>query len=336
MRRQLRAELPNCAEAVEVAQKLSETVGDVSAIFAFTFAGVDLEANPFAEKLTTGANVARDLHYATLGASRFRDSPQRLPSCADADLESLAIIVAEHHLYREAMADFANLLEFITISESLLGWRDGLYAALPACHEGLEFGALMTQIADDYIALFGLVHAGYGRDTNPYYTSVQANSQELVDLIQTVGIRSGTHELVWNYGGQIESCGSDEVGTLSEILDGYLELLNMGTSIDSLEDLTAFGDGQIAWRRDSWSQLPNCAEAFEVGLHIYRSAGDRILFDVPASRRRQVGRCHRRRHATEHPPGRDFRRMADQMASAALGEAGVSSTALLIGAGGSH
>ena len=281
-RRQLRAELPNCAEGVEVAQKLSEAVGDVSAAFALTFAGVDMESNPFIEKLTTSASVAQDLHYATLGASRFRESPQRLRSCGETELQSLELVVAQYHLYRELMLEFANLREFITISESLYNWRDGLYAALPACMEALEIGALMTQIADDYIALFGLVHAGYGRDTNPYFESFQTNSFELVDLIQAIDIKSGPHEIVWNYGGQIQGCDSEELDALSKILGEYLAALDMGASINSLEALTAFGDAQIAWRRDSWSQLPNCAEAFEVGLHIYRSAGDRILFDVPA------------------------------------------------------
>lgn len=249
---------------------------------AFSLAGVDVEVNPYIAKQAQDFNVIGRLDSHTLGASRFRDSPQRLPSCSGAALESLELVVAQYHLYRELMLDFANLLHFITISESLYGWRDGLYAALPACHEALELGALMAQIADDYIALFGLVNAGYGRDTNPYFASFQTNSFELDDLIQAVDIKSGPHEIVWNYGGQIEACRVDELATLSKILDEYLALLDTGTSIDSLEALSAFGDAQIAWRRDNWSQLPNCAEAFEVGLHIYRSAGDRILFDVPA------------------------------------------------------
>ena len=281
-RRQLWAELPNCAEAIEVALKLSWSAGDISAAFAFTFAGVDIESNPFIDKLTTGAAVAESLHYATLGASRFRDSPQRLPNCSEAELDSLALIVAQYHVYRESMVDLANLLEFITISESLYAWRDGLYNALPACHEALELGALMSQLADDYIALFGLVYAGYGRETNPYFASFQTISFELAELIQAVDIKSGPHDIVWNYGGQIETCDIEELNTLSGVLGEYLAVLDMGTNIDSLEALADFGDAQIAWRRDSWPQLPNCAEGFEVGLHIYRTAGDRILFDVPA------------------------------------------------------
>ena len=281
-RRQLWAELPNCAEATVVALELSRAAGDVSAAFALTFAGVGIESNPYIGKQEHDFNLVGRLDSHTLGRSRFRDSPQRLRSCDAADLETLALIVAQYHLYREAMADFAHALEFITISESLYHWRDGLYAALPACSEAFEIGALMSHIADDYIALFGLVHAGYGRDTNPYYASVQEQSFELVDWIEAIEIKSGTHEVVWNYGGQIQSCHSDELGALAEILDAYLEALDMGTSINSLENLSAFGDAQIAWRRDHWPQLPNCAEGFEIGLHIYRTAGDRIHFDVPA------------------------------------------------------
>ena len=281
-RQQLWAGLPNCAEALEIALELSRAAGDVSVAMALSLAGVDLESNPYVEWLTSGAAVAESLHYGTLGGSRFRDEPQRLRSCTEAELDSLEIVIAQYHGYREAMFDFANLREFMTIAESLYGWRDGLRAALPACKEALDLGSLMTQIADDYIALFGLVYAGYGRDSNPYFESFQTGSFELVDLLQAVGFKSGPRAVVWDYGGQMEDCRGDSLDTLSKVLGEYLALLEMGRSINSLEALSAFGDAQIAWRSDIWPQLPNCAEAFEVGLHIYRSAGDRILFDVPA------------------------------------------------------
>ena len=335
-RQQLWAELPNCAEAIVVALELSRAAGDVSAAFALTFAGVDIESNPYIGKQEHDFNLVGRLDSHTLGRSRFRDSPQRLRSCGGSDLERLGLIVAQYHLYREAMADFAHALEFLTISESLYHWRDGLYAALPACAKAFEIGALMGHIADDYIALFGLVHAGYGRDSNPYYTSVQANSFELVDWIEAVEIKSGTHEVVWNYGGQIQSCHSDEVGALAGILDAYLAALDLGTSISSLEDLSAFGDAQIAWRRDSWPELPNCAEAFEIGLHIYRTAGDRIHFDVPAIAEDRLADVFAGDTALHSRLGEIFRGVADQMATAAFGPVGAPPTALFAGADGSH
>ncbi|MCY3780284.1 MAG: hypothetical protein OXG78_08250 [Chloroflexi bacterium] len=273
---------PNCAEGIEMALALSQAAGDVSAFIAYTAAGVPAESNPFMQRLTMSDDIVESLHYGTLGASRFWQRPHRLPACSAAELDALAIVVAQYHLYRESMTDFGNMRVFVTIAESLFGWRDELPATLPACRESLEAGALMSQIADDYIALFGLTYAGYGRDTNPYFYVFQGNSEELVDLLQATAIESGPHETVWDFGGQLEACDGDELDKLSGILTEYHSVLDAGQGIDSLEALAAFGDAQIEWRRDSWPQLPNCAEAFEIGLHIYRTAGDQLLFDVPA------------------------------------------------------
>ena len=140
----------------------------------------------------------------------------------------------------------------------------------------------MSQIADDYIALLGLTYAGYGRDTNPYFEWFQNNSAKLTSQLRAASITRGPYEVAWDYGGQLDACNRDEVLTLYQILSDYLDLLEKGQQISSLKKLQAFGDAQITWRTEMWPQLPNCAEAFELGLHIYRTAGDRILFNVPA------------------------------------------------------
>ena len=274
--------LPNCAEALEVALALSQAVSDLSAVMAFSAAGLELESNPFINKLTTAALIAESLHYGTLGGSPFWDRPQRLRNCSEAELDALAVIVAQYHLYGESMTGFGSMWNFLVVAESLFGWRDDLPMALPSCKESYEISLLISQIPDDYIALFGLTHAGYLRDANPYFEAVQKNGSALLKLLGATAIESGPHEVVWDYGGQLSSCNREQLDLLSRILGDYLALLDMGQSLDSFEALTAFGDEQIEWRSDVWPQLPNCAEAFEIGLHIYRTAGDRIVFDVPA------------------------------------------------------
>ena len=88
--------------------------------------------------------------------------------------------------------------------------------------------------------------------------------------------------MAWNYGGQLDSCRAEQFDKLRQILGGYLALLESGQQINSLEALAAFGDAQVAWRSELWPALPNCAEAFEIGLHIHRRSGDEIGFNVPA------------------------------------------------------
>ena len=127
----------------------------------------------------------------------------------------------------------------------------------------------MSQIADDYIALLGLTYAGYGRDVNPYVDVILTNSVELTELLQSAPIDKGDYAAVWDYGGQLEACNQDEITTLDPILSEYLALQDAAQQISSLDLLAAFGDAQIAWRSELWPTLPNCAEAFEIGLHIF-------------------------------------------------------------------
>lgn len=289
-RQALWSSLPDCADAIKLALAFSQLSGDARAFFAYHLAEVPIETNPFLDAMELGEFVVEGFGGWLVGGSAVRLAPPRLRNCSVAEFKSLATIVAQYDMLREAMTNINNMREFVNVADAALVWRDSLSNVLPKCREAFEIGVLMSQIADDYIALLGLTYAGYGRDTNPYFEWFQTNSAELTDQLRTTSINRGPYEIAWDYGGQLEACNRDELATLGQILRNYLDLLEKGGEVGSLENLEAFGDAQIAWRTNMWPQLPNCAEAFEVGLHIYRTAGDKILFDLPAIATEQLAK----------------------------------------------
>lgn len=287
-RQELWSSLPHCADAVELALSFSQFASDQRALVAFEMAGLPNSLNPFRDEVAMGEHIVESFGAGLVGGSLYREFPPRLPNCSLEETGSLATMLAQYQMFREHMTNFGTMAGFFAVVEPLVIWRDKILGALPACREAFEAGLLMSQMADDYIALFGLTFAGYSHKVNPYYEEFQAKTQELVDFMETLPIERGAHAVVWEFGGELNLCGIDEATLLSEILSEYLDLLDAGGRISSLEELRAFGDAQVAWRRESWPRLPSCAEAFEIGLHIYRNAGDQILFDVPAIAESQI------------------------------------------------
>lgn len=281
-RDELWASLPLCSDALELTLTFSQLAGYRRALLAFAWAGVPDEQNPYWDVIKLGEHIVDGYGSWLVGESAVRPPAQRLPSCSAAEFQSLSTTVAQYHLLREAMTNIANMLEFLRTAEAVLVWRDALFNTLPSCSESFEIGVLMGQISDDYIALMGLTYAGYGRDVNPYVDVVLTNSVELTELLQSASIEKGAYAVVWDYGGQLEACNTDEITTLGLILGDYLTMQEAAQEISSLDKLEAFGDAQIAWRSETWPMLPNCSEAFEIGLHIFRNAGDRLHFNVPA------------------------------------------------------
>lgn len=280
--------LPDCADAVELALDFSQLASDRLSRIAYGWAGAPSELNPFDNAIGAGEFIVQGYGSGLVGGSAVRPRPQQLRDCTQKEFGSLALTLAQYDMLREAMTNLHNMREFVDAAEALLVWRDSLLRDMPACKASYEMAMLMSQIAEDYIGLLGLTYAGYGRETNPYMEWFQLHSAKLTDLAAAAPIGRGSHHVAWNFGGQLDSCDAEQLDILGEILRQYLALLESGQRIGSLDALTAFGDAQLAWRAELWRKLPNCAEAFEAGLHIYRTAGDQISFDLPALAKDQL------------------------------------------------
>lgn len=281
-RESLWSSLPKCADALELALTFSQFAGDLRALYAFWLAETPVEEIPYLGEIDAGEFAVETFGGGLVGGSIHREFPPRLPACSSEAIEQLSTVLAQYQIYRERMNNFGTMAAFFAVTESLSAWRENILSAMPKCDQAYEPALLLSQLADDYIALFGLTFAGFGRDSNPWYESFQRNTHELAELMAALPIDRGPQSLVWEFGGELDLCDLDEITTLGEILDEYLALLDAGGRLNSLQALESFGNSLVSWRREQWPRLPSCAEAFEIGLSIYRSAGDQILFDVPA------------------------------------------------------
>lgn len=53
--------------------------------------------------------------------------------------------------------------------------------------------------------------------------------------------------------------------------------MDASSAAETFEDLLHLGEMQIAFRENVWSQLPACAEAYDIAWLMYRITGDDVL-----------------------------------------------------------
>ena len=89
------------------------------------------------------------------------------------------------------------------------------------------------------------------------------------------GERAGTDSPV---PGPLPQCSDEELGVIiAEIEPDYWELIAADYAAESIEDFLRVGEMQIEFRDTIWSQLPACAQAYDIAWLMYRVTGDSIL-----------------------------------------------------------
>ena len=76
---------------------------------------------------------------------------------------------------------------------------------------------------------------------------------------------------------QIDSfpaCSLQQFSVADELIVEFETLIDQAQAIESLEDLLAYGEGQIEWRDTVWKRLPRCAEMHRFGRTLIEIADD--------------------------------------------------------------
>ena len=273
-RKGLWSHAPACAQDIEGFLILSQAASSVVASYAFQFAGVSSESNPFFEALPLNQLVLRSFADRSLAKSVLDDLSLFQRACTASEKNSFSSQLARYHILLERMWGFGGMEGLLPLLDLMIEWRDDLLANAPTCHHPFELSLLMSHIVDDYAAMIGLIYADIIDDANPYLDSFKRNNAELEDLVQLAEFQEDSYAALWRFGGQLPACDKDETFGLSTILSKYQALIESARRIRTLDDLLNFGAAQVEWREGSWQSLPACAEALELGLLGYRTAGN--------------------------------------------------------------
>ena len=203
-----------------------------------------------------------------------RELPLRLRECAVEEMDDLSLTLAQYHILYERMLGFGGMEGLLPLLDLMIVWHDGMLDELPACATAIELAILMSQGIADYSSMIGLIYAEQTVESNPYTDTFFEKTLEIESLARSADLFSDSRPALWNYGGQLFACSVEEAATLGGIIGEYQALIEAARETQTLEDLLEFSNDQIKWRESSWQSLPDCGEALEVGLFIYRSAGD--------------------------------------------------------------
>ena len=282
------ARLSPCAEAIETVDLLSNTSGDIAAMAALIHAGVDSAENPYVVRQAGGVKLHDRVlaHFASIAA--LIESGERpaapapgersLPACDGAALEVLldALRDSEDIILTGSQATTLSLMfEYI---EAMLDWRDGVWDQIMPCADSIHLGMLMSATASDIVPAYVFRFVGLPVEQNPYYTVLQERLDELDRALEEVfALLVGAGELKADAPLEtaLPACSADDMAAVAVQLAPLGALIREASGFDSLQDdLLDYISKMIDWRDALWSEIPLCAEAFEISLLATNAAND--------------------------------------------------------------
>lgn len=183
------AELPLCAEALELRWWAAETLADAALRSAIAL-GAPASIRAGRGAAMTGNEARASSGWETLGSALANDdsetsAPQgaaTAPECTDAEHSFLNVYLTPEFwsLTDAALAitQPEDLPAFIDQSDA---FRQLLWTNLPRCHDALEMGLIMRAVAADAGAMFALELAGAPAQDMPYLPKIVGGVNRLVE-----------------------------------------------------------------------------------------------------------------------------------------------------------
>jgi len=306
---------PPCAEAIEFAWLASQTIGDVSALFAFHFMGLSIEEMPYdqPERQGTGrlGEIERALR-ASLGsagktgelpltgaAETFSPETQALietmgyqavtptgsnwRACTANELVTILDLIPDYDALTTLLTKVETMEALLDYSAAMVNWREGLVFELPHCGEVLEVAWIMSEHLGDLATIYALFLIDVPVAESPLYQEVMNNRYGVpvwADVLsdQLEQRADGPEPTLGS--GDLPNCTSDEIDAINSILADHYALYDAAGTLESLAAYIAFNEAQLAWRERNWARLPLCGDSFEYFLRMNWTNNDTTVAGV--------------------------------------------------------
>ena len=290
-------QLPQCAQAIELAYLLNKLATDSAAMFAFSYAGVSTENNPYAESVTLAmGSLATWRDELRLTRPEYEGATvlvlgqgSELPPCSSAEIAAAYSVILDEIMEVVMSAQSVEAAaDLIAYGDAHISLRDGSLAQLPLCQEIFEVAWLSRQILGDNIAWFALNLFGFTVEQNPFSSQadekmqgvvawLEAREEHLAGVEGIAGPASDERE--------VSVCSDDEVlYVIGYLLPGYRSFIDEAFSMETVADLYALYDHSFAFRDRLWRELPRCQQVLEIGMLMRQVAADWVtLMSLDAS-----------------------------------------------------
>ena len=264
------ADLPHCAEQLEIQLILIQLNGDFVARAGLKLAAVPAADNPY---LQLPGDQERVDALAISGETSAKGDIQTR-ACTEAEKsDALNEDTAEYSIMLNAIRTASVIENFIAYLEDQIAWRDALWGELTLCAEVIELGLLMQKIHSGYASFLALHYAGATPEQNPFYPQIQADRTKLQSFTLEILQGASTEEPVAEQAEGLPPCDGTAMKALFDAMLVYQDKLGGGDS-NTLDDLLEYSAEVIDWRESSLAGLPPCADAVKTRLLMSQLTGD--------------------------------------------------------------
>ena len=189
----------------------------------------------------------------------------RLPACSPGDIAQAQSLQGDGSRLVIKAATIESLDDLLSFGAEQLAWRDEMWARLPLCDEAFAYGLALEQLSETLVMKLLLQSAGVGSDDNPYIELGFESAKEVNRLEQVFSDAADDGDAAAP--ATLPGCSAEERVLLTgEIWNGIVDLVDTLHAVKSFEALLGYIDATLAWRAHVWSQLPPCAEAYEIAI----------------------------------------------------------------------
>lgn len=208
------------------------------------------------------------------GISLAQEQDSRLPRCSTAQLAAASDMQKDFDPVLFSGADIESLDDLINFGAAHIAWRDEMWEHLPLCYEVFTYGFLLDQIAETLFMGQTLDRAQVDPDDHPYAERGMQYAKEMIRL-ERLFEEAAAVDAATAVAAPLRACGSDERLLIAgDIWADISHLLTTAFRVETLDDLLGVLELNLAWRAEVWSQLPPCAEAYEIAAWTFRFSSD--------------------------------------------------------------
>ena len=278
-RREVWLGLPACDGMAELTWHFTSSAGDLAVLLAFYLADMKPEFDRYgAESSRTSATIAQLAPAVTGSTATDLMLPEsKLPKCTQHQMNQATDIIVEYTEQVAAADAVLSIDDVFAFAERQYKWREARLSALERCAEVFELGLLIDQSTGDAVVTMALLLSGIDAGDIPHVEAMQEGAAKMSALVTPIikGERAGTKAPLPR---PLPQCADEELGVvISEIEPKYWELITADYAAETIEDFLRVSEMQIEFRDTIWSQLPACAQAYDIAWLMYRVTGDSIL-----------------------------------------------------------
>ena len=161
--------------------------------------------------------------------------------------------------------------DLVNNGRSQLEAREKSYSLLPLCDEAIDSHRRIIMLKGDIVGGSALMLAGVSRDANPYFWHNLLDTRR-IDHILALG--TNVDQAPEPEQRRIPFCTADENIWLDDLVSGLQAILMVADDgIEEAQSITEV-DNVLAWREENLRQLPECAEAIELGFLLSKATTD--------------------------------------------------------------